>query len=85
MVEITVCVGSSCHIKGSRKLIDRFNKLIKRYKLEDKVMLKGSFCLEHCRDGFNWKIGERMFSCKDVKDAEEIFRQEIIKPLSGKD
>lgn len=85
MVEVTVCVGSSCHIKGSRDLINRLNKLIRIHKLEDKVMLKGSFCLEHCGDGFNWKIGNKMFSCKDVKDAEEIFRQEVIEKLTGKE
>ena len=85
LVEITVCVGSSCHIKGSRKLIEQFSSLIKEYKLEDRVLLKGSFCLEHCGDGFNWKIGEKIFTCKDVKEAEDIFRQKVVKPLLGTD
>ena len=83
-IEIIVCVGSSCHIKGSRLLIKQLSKLINEYKLEDKVILKGSFCLEHCAEGFNWKIGDKLFSSKDVKEAEEIFRQRIIEPLREK-
>ena len=84
MIEVTVCVGSSCHIKGSRKLIEQLNNLISQYKLEEKVVLKGSFCLEHCAEGFNWKIGDILYSTKDVKEAEKIFRQKVIEPLTGK-
>ena len=83
VVEVTVCVGSSCHIKGSRRLIEKLNKLISQYQLEDKVILKGSFCLEHCAEGFNWKIGDTLYSSKDVKEAEEIFREKVIEPLTG--
>lgn len=81
MIEVTVCVGSSCHIKGSRNLIQVLNRLIQEYQIGDRVMLKGSFCLERCADGFNWKIGDELFSCKDVDEAEEIFRQKVIQPL----
>ena len=84
MIEVTVCVGSSCHVKGSRNLIKLFNDLISEYKLEEKVALRGSFCLEHCAEGFNWKIGEEIISCKNVKEAEKIFRKKIIEPLLGK-
>lgn len=82
-IEVVVCVGSSCHIKGSRLLIKQLSKLINEYKLGDQVTLKGSFCLEHCAEGFNWKIGDSFFSSKDVKEAEGIFRQRIIEPLCG--
>ena len=80
-IEVVVCVGSSCHIKGSRLLIKQLSKLIDEYKLENKVTLKGSFCLEHCAEGFNWKIGDTFFSSKNVKEAEEIFHKRIIEPL----
>ena len=85
MIEVTVCVGSSCHIKGSRKFIERLNELIRKHHLEERVILKGSFCLEHCAEGFNWKIGEELFSSKDVKSAEEIFREKLLEPLLKKD
>ena len=85
MIEVTVCVGSSCHVKGSRDLIKKFDDLISEYKLEDKVLLRGSFCLEHCAEGFNWKIEEEIFSSKDISEAEKIFRQRVIEPLIGKE
>ena len=85
MIEVTVCVGSSCHVKGSRDLIKHFEGLISEYKIEDEVMLRGSFCLEHCAEGFNWKIEEEIFSSKDIMEAEKIFRQRVIEPLIGKE
>lgn len=44
-MKITVCIGSSCHIKGSRRVVEELQRLIKENKLEDKVELVGIFCL----------------------------------------
>ncbi len=85
MVSVTVCVGSSCHIKGARDVIMRFNKILKEYDLEDRVELKGSFCMEHCGEGFNWQIDDEMFSSSNVEDAVKTFKERVIEPiLSGK-
>ena len=81
MIEVTVCVGSSCHTKGSRTVIQRFSELITEHGLEEEVMLKGSFCLEHCAEGFNWKIGDELFSTRTLEEAEGIFRERIIESL----
>ena len=49
---IEICIGSSCHLKGSRELVDLFTNEIERRNLKDKIILKGSFCKEKCnRDG----------------------------------
>jgi NADH:ubiquinone oxidoreductase subunit E len=45
MITVTVCVGSSCHIKGARRMIGRFNEVLAKEGLQDKVELKGSFCM----------------------------------------
>lgn len=44
-MEIYVCIGSSCHLKGSYNIINAFKELIAEYKLEDRVSLNASFCL----------------------------------------
>jgi NADH:ubiquinone oxidoreductase subunit E len=69
---VTVCVGSSCHIKGARDVIMRFNELLKKQKLEDVVELKGSFCMERCGEGINWQI-----------DAVKTFKERIIKSIKS--
>ena len=83
MVTVTVCVGSSCHIKGARDVIMRFNELLKEQKLEDRVELKGSFCMERCGEGINWQINAEPITSSDVEDALRTFRERIVEPIGG--
>ncbi|MCR5589120.1 MAG: (2Fe-2S) ferredoxin domain-containing protein [Bacteroidales bacterium] len=48
---IKVCVGSSCHLKGSYDVIEAFKEVLKKYDVEDLVELQASFCLGHCAKG----------------------------------
>lgn len=48
---IKVCVGSSCHLKGSYEVIEAFKEVLKKYDVEDMVDLQASFCLGHCAKG----------------------------------
>lgn len=80
MTTVTVCVGSSCHIKGARDMIERFNKLVKAHRLEKQVELKGSFCMERCGEGVNWQIGDTFYSSSSVEEAVKIFEEEVIQP-----
>jgi NADH:ubiquinone oxidoreductase subunit E len=83
MVTVTVCVGSSCHIKGSRQIIMRFNELVKEHGLEDKIELQGSFCMERCGEGLNWQIDEEPVSSKNIEEAIQTFTEKVLKPLTG--
>ena len=47
-MEVTICIGSSCHLKGSRDIISILQRLIALNRLEDQVELKGSFCMGEC-------------------------------------
>ena len=48
MAKITVCIGSSCHLKGSRKVVEELQYLVKTNKLDDDVELGGAFCMGKC-------------------------------------
>ena len=50
-MKITVCIGSSCHLKGSRQVVEQFQNLIAEYNLGDKVELGATFCLGKCQQG----------------------------------
>jgi NADH:ubiquinone oxidoreductase subunit E len=85
MTTVTVCVGSSCHIKGARDIIMRFNELLKEHQLEDDVELKGSFCMERCGEGINWQIDNTPITSTDVEDALATFNKKVLEPaLSAK-
>lgn len=50
-MKVTVCIGSSCHLKGSRYVVETLQKLIDENGLGDKVILGGTFCLGKCQQG----------------------------------
>ena len=78
MTTVTVCVGSSCHIKGARQVIDRFNELIRSHGLAGQIELKGSFCMERCGEGLNWQIDEEPISSGSVEEAVATFTGRFV-------
>ena len=80
-MEVFICVGSSCHLKGSYNIINAFQKLIEEHKLEDKVELKASFCLGHCTDGVSTKINGKFVDHVSPENAVEIFNKYVLEPI----
>ncbi len=59
MIFVSICVGSSCHLKGSGRLVELFESKIKEEHLEDRIVLSGSFCLGKCnRVGVTVSVGD---------------------------
>ena len=78
MITITVCVGSSCHVKGARELINCFNEVLTEANLTDKVELKGSFCLERCGKGINWMFNDEVICSPNKEEGCEMFRKRVL-------
>lgn len=77
-MEIFVCVGSSCHLKGSKSVIDKLTGLIKKNGIDGKVILKGSFCMGQCsHEGVSVKINNEVYSVTD-EDVEMFFNKKIL-------
>lgn len=81
MLQVYICVGSSCHLKGSYHIIKTFQNLIKKYDLEEKIELKASFCLGHCTEGVSVKVEDEFIEGITVSNAEEKFKEFIINQL----
>lgn len=62
MMKVTVCVGSSCHLKGSRQVVEELRQLIADNKLESKVDLTGTFCMGKCEQGVCVTVDGELFS-----------------------
>ena len=41
-MKVTVCIGSSCHLKGSRRVVEGLQYLIGENNLQEKVELGGT-------------------------------------------
>ncbi len=55
-MEIKVCIGSACHLKGSYDVIKKFQAYITKHQLEETIILKSSFCLGKCSDAVSVQI-----------------------------
>ena len=51
IMKITICIGSSCHLKGSRQIVEELQKLVKEHNLAGTVELAGQFCMGNCQQG----------------------------------
>lgn len=75
---ITICIGSSCHLKGSRNVIQGLEKRIRENHLESEIELNGSFCTGQCEQGVCVKIDEELFSVSpDTVDT--FFKEEVLR------
>lgn len=79
---ITVCIGSSCHIKGSRKVVEELQNLIQAYKVNNEVELKGSFCMGNCVKGVSVQIENEIFSLSP-ENTLDFFKEKVIGRLKG--
>ncbi len=76
-MKITVCIGSSCHIKGSREVVEAFQEQIKASGLDDKVELSGTFCMGNCQKGVCVTVDDELFSVS--ADTVPAFFEEHVK------
>ena len=61
-MKVTVCIGSSCHLKGSRQVVEEFQRLITENKLSDRVELGGTFCMGNCQQGVCVTVDGELYS-----------------------
>ena len=76
-MKITVCIGSSCHIKGSRQVVEGLQRMIAEHSLGDKVEIGGTFCMGQCQKGVCVSIEEQFFSVTP-ETVEEFFEQKVL-------
>jgi NADH:ubiquinone oxidoreductase subunit E len=81
-MRVTICVGSSCHLKGSRRVVEQLQALIEAGNLKEKVELSGSFCMGNCVNGVSVKIDDKQFSLRP-ENIKPFFNDEILKGISG--
>ena len=69
-MKITVCIGSSCHIKGSREVVEQLQKLITDNNLTEKIELSGTFCMGKCQQGVCVTVDDEFHSVTPDKVSE---------------
>ena len=76
-MKITVCIGSSCHIKGSRQVVSSLQNLIKENGIADKIELGGVFCMGKCQKGVCVTIDDDFYSVTP-ETVTEFFENDVL-------
>ena len=75
-MKVTVCIGSSCHLKGSRQIVEELQYLITQNNLKDKVELAGTFCMGNCKNGVCVTVDGKEYSLTP-ETTKDFFEKEV--------
>lgn len=76
---VQVCVGSSCHLKGSEEIVGLFEKAIEEYHLDGDVVLVGNFCIGRCsRVGVTVQIEDDVHVGVTRENFKDFFKENIL-------
>lgn len=79
MLIVQICVGSSCHLKGSEQIVELMKKAVEEYNLDGDVVLVGSFCVGKCnRDGVTVQINDDIHVGVTPQNFKEFFTKNIL-------
>lgn len=76
-MKVTICIGSSCHLKGSRQVVDQLKQLVADNNLGDKVELGGTFCMGKCQQGVCVTVDGK-FCSVSPDTVTDFFNDEIL-------
>lgn len=77
-MDLFICVGSSCHLKGSKTIIDKLSQLVNAEGMQHDIIIKGSFCLGKCSEqGVSVKFNDEVYSIEE-KDVDYFFRTKLL-------
>ncbi|MFB0919456.1 MAG: (2Fe-2S) ferredoxin domain-containing protein [Oscillospiraceae bacterium] len=79
-MKITICLGSSCHLKGSRLVVEELTRLVDERGLKERIELSGTFCLGKCQSGVNITVDDESFSVSP-ETVGSFFENEILPRL----
>ena len=76
---VQICVGSSCHLKGSPEIVALFQRAVEEHCLERDVTLLGSFCIGMCnREGVTVQIDDTVHTGVTKSNFESFFRKHVL-------
>lgn len=76
-MKIVVCIGSSCHLKGARQVVEELQFLIAENNLKDKIDLSGTFCMGNCQKGVCVTLEGKNFSLTP-QSTKNFFEEEVL-------
>lgn len=82
MVIIEICIGSSCYVRGANNVVEFVNTWIEQYQWEERVKVKGAFCMGLCSQGLGVKINGNAISGLGLHNIEAVLLPLIQQALN---
>ena len=80
---IQICVGSSCHLKGSQDIVMLLQNEIAERHLEDKIVLTGTLCVGKCnRDGVSVRVDDDIYVGITRENFKEFFEKSVLNKIN---
>lgn len=79
-MKIMICVGSTCHLCGSKAVVSRFQELVAENRLDAQVELAGKFCMGKCGEGVSVMIENQVYSVKP-DEVDAFFKENVLAKL----
>ena len=83
MINIYICVGSACHLKGSYNIINQMQDIINEKKLSEKVVIKAALCLGKCTNAVSVKVEDEEVISLSIGNVRDFFEKNIIPRLDS--
>lgn len=80
-LEISVCLGTGCYLKGSYNVMWHFSRLAEAYG--EQIVLKGTFCMENCDRGVSVMVGDKLIRGVTPDSAEQVFKDNVTALLGS--
>ena len=81
---IQICVGSSCHIKGSAEIVELLQEAVAENGLENEITLAGSFCIGKCnRVGVTIQVDDTVHTGVTREGFPAFFKEHVLARLEG--
>ena len=79
---IQICVGSSCHLKGSADIVELLKQAVSEHRLDEEVTLAGSFCIGKCnRQGVTVQVDEEIHVGVTKEGFNAFFNEKVLAVL----
>jgi NADH:ubiquinone oxidoreductase subunit E len=78
-MDILVCIGSSCHVRGSYGIMNELKAMITEKNLDSQIQVKVAFCLGYCRDGVSIKVDEKLVTGVTKENLTQVFDKYVLK------
>ncbi len=81
MIKLDVCIGSNCHLKGSRAVVEALQKLVANGDLKTKIDLSSVFCMGKCSSNGVSVTVDGEYYAVTPETVNEFFEDKVLSKI----